>query len=70
MPSKTFEVAPDNLDAESVFGERQFWAATGPRDLERCSEKLSACSKCRTAQLSGGFINFSPVPEKWGLQLR
>lgn len=64
MPSKTFEVAPDNLDelarellALDYDGATCDWSAV--------REKLSACSGASDCLVvSDGFINFSPVPEK------
>ncbi len=66
MPSKTFEVAPDNLDelarellALDYDGATCDWSAV--------REKLSACSGASDCLVvSDGFINFSPVPEKRG----
>lgn len=67
MPSKTFEVTPDNLDglARELLA-LDYDGATG--DWSAVQEKLGARSGAWDCLVvSDGFVNFSPVPEKWNI---
>lgn len=66
MPSKTFEVTPDNL-GELARELRALDYDGATCDWSAVREKLSACSGARDCLIvSDGLVNFSSVPEKEG----